>query len=36
MRYFSYIDEFLDEYDLKKLNEDDILNVNKFVTMKKR
>lgn len=36
MRYFSYIDEFLDEYDLKKLNEDDILNINKFITMKKR
>lgn len=35
MKYFSYIDEFLDEYDLKKLNEDDILNVNKFITMKK-
>lgn len=36
MKYFSYIDEFLDEYYLKKLNEDDILNVNKFITMKKR
>lgn len=36
MKYFSHIDEFLDEYDLKKLNEGDILNVNKFITMKKR
>lgn len=34
MKYFSYMDEFLDEYDLKKLNEDDILNVNRFITMK--
>lgn len=34
MKYFSYMDEFLDEYDLKKLNKDDILNVNRFITMK--
>lgn len=34
MKYVSYMDEFLDEYDLKKLNKDDILNVNRFITMK--